>query len=422
MMPTSTTASTSAFSAEYNDHPDLLLMLTVALVGVFAFIQVYSVQSILPQLQSDLNASVVEIGNAVGMTVLAVALISPFVGMLSDALGRKWLIVTSVFVLVVPTALISHVQTVHGLLILRFLQGLAVPGVSVVVIAYIGEEFRGAAMVRMITVYVAGSVMGGFSGRFLLGHLAEIMPWRTSFDVMAALNLAGMVVIWRGLPTSRHFVANKRFATSMAALARLVRNPSLQTACALGFTVLFAQVGLFTFVNLHLAQAPYYFSSGDLANIFAVYLLGMVVTPLTSGVIPRIGIRNTVLTSVAMSALGVLLTLVSPGWGIVSALAIAACGTFITQSATMSFLAYRITSGRSLASGLYYTAFYCGGFIGAWVCGIAYSLGAWPATVAVLVTTQAAGWLVAWRLIPKLGAGGSLSLNGLDATVDQRGR
>src|SRR3546814_14341943 len=80
-----------------------------------------------------------------------------------------------------------------------------------------------------------------------------------------------------------------------------------------------------------------------------------------------------ILVSVATSALGVLLTLVHPVWGMVAALAIAACGTFVTQSATMSFIAYRITSGRSLASGLYYAAYYCGGFAGAWACGIAYS-------------------------------------------------
>jgi predicted MFS family arabinose efflux permease len=394
-----------ATPTDYNDNPGPLLMVTVALVGVFAFIQVYSVQSILPQLQNDLNATVVEIGNAVGVTVLAVALISPFVGMLSDALGRKWLIVASVFALAVPTALMSQVQTVQGLLLLRFLQGLAVPGVSVVLIAYVGEEFRGNAMVRVITVYVAGSVLGGFSGRFLLGHLTEFMPWRQSFDVMAALSLAGTAVVWRGLPASRHFIANRRLSSTLQTFAQLLRNPSLQTACALGFTVLFAQVGLFTFVNLHLAAAPYYFSSGDLANIFAVYLLGMVVTPFAGHVIPRIGIRKTVLVAVATSALGVLLTLVQPAWGIVAALAIAACGTFITQSATMSFIAYRITKGRSQASGLYYAAYYCGGFTGAWGCGVAYTVGGWMGTVGALLATQAIGWLIAWKLIPRPGAG-----------------
>ena len=376
------------------------LLLTVLLVGVFAFIQVYSVQSILPELQRDLHASVVEIGNAVGMTVLAVALISPFIGMLSDMVGRKWLIVVSVFFLAVPTALMTQVESVHGLLVLRFLQGLAVPGVSVVAVAYIGEEFRGAAMVRLITGYITGSVLGGFLGRFLMGHLTEFMAWRTAFGALAGINLIGAWLVWRGLPASRHFVAKAGVADSLATLGRLLRNPVLQVACALGFTVLFALVGMFTFVNLYLAAAPYQFSSGDLANIFTVYLLGVVITPLTGPTIARIGPRRTVLVAVAVSALGVLLSLASPVWCIVGALAVTACGVFVTQSATMSFIAHRITSGRSLATGLYYGVYYCGGFVGAWACGIAYSLGGWPGTVALLCLVQAAGWLIAWRFMP----------------------
>lgn len=381
-------------------RPTVVLILTTALVGVFAFIQVYSVQSILPQLQHDLNATVVQIGSAVGMTVLAVAITSPFIGMLSDALGRKRLIVASVTMLAIPTALMTQVQSVEGLLVLRFLQGLAVPGVSVVAIGYIGEEFRGSAMVRVISAYVAGSVMGGFLGRFLMGHLAEFMAWRTAFAVMAALNIIGAWLVWRGLPPSRHFVANTRFASNLTALNQLLHNPSLRAACALGFTVLFALVGLFTFVNLHLAAAPYYFSPGDLANIFSVYLLGVIITPLSGRLISRIGARRTVLSAIIVSALGVLCSLVQPAWGIVAALAFAACGVFVTQSATMSFIAYRVTSNRSLASGLYYASYYYGGFAGAWVCGIAYTWGGWTGTVATLLIVQALGWGIAWRFMP----------------------
>ncbi|MBV6272871.1 MFS transporter [Alcaligenaceae bacterium CGII-47] len=397
-----TPTPTSPATAPNNERPSLLLRLTVALVGVFAFIQVYSVQSILPQLQHDLRASVVETGNSVGVTLLAVALISPFVGMLSDALGRKWLIVASILGLGIPTALMTQVDTVHGLLLLRFLQGLAVPGVSVVAVAYIGEEFRGPPMIRMMAMYVAGSVLGGFLGRFLMGHLTEYMHWRTAFGIMATLSIAGAFAVWRGLPASRNFVANTRFASSVAMLGQLLRNPSLRVASMLGFMMFFAQVGVFTFVNLHLAAAPYYFSPGQLANIFIVYLLGVVVTPLAGRVIPRIGLRRAILLAVTMSMLGVLLTLVPSAWGIVAALTLASCGTFITQSATMGFIAYRITSGRSIASGLYYATYYFGGFAGAWLCGIAYTLGGWPGTVATLAATQLLGWAIAYYLMPKV--------------------
>jgi len=384
----------------YNDNPSTLLLLTLGLIGVFAALQTYAVQSILPELQRDLNATVVQLGGAVGATVLAVALISPFMGMFSDAAGRRWLVVASVFALAVPTALMAWTQTVHGLMLLRFLQGLAMPGVTVVTLAYIGEEFRATAMARIMSTYVAGMVLGGFLGRFLLGHLTELLTsWRAGFGVMAALNLAGVALVWRVLPPSRHFVANRRWASGLATLGQLLHNRDLLAACALGFTVLFAQIGAFTYVNLHLADAPYRFSAAQLANVFTVYLAGVAVTPLTGRILPRLGARRTMLLSMGLAMLGMLLTLLPSAAGIVTALAVICCGVFITQASTINFIANRVSSGRSLATGLYYSAYYGGGFMGAWACGLAYSYGGWPGTVASLLAAQVIGWLVAWRFM-----------------------
>ncbi|MFA5662579.1 MFS transporter [Castellaniella sp.] len=382
------------------DKKRLLLALSIVLVGVFAFIQVYSIQSILPEIRADLNATVVEAGQAVGITILAIALVAPFMGIVSDALGRKWFITGSVFFLAVPTALMMLVEDVHSLLLLRFLQGLAVPGVSVVITAYIGEEFSGARMVRTMTLYVCGCIMGGFLGRFMIGHLTEYMSWREAYGVMALFNLVGGVIIWRGLPASRCFKANPNVHASLVTLRRLLHSRDLRVASLVGATLLFSQIALFTYINLHLASAPYHYSPGNLANLFTVYLLGMMVMPVMGYIIPRIGIRNAILLSLGLSMGAVALTLVQPAWLIIVALALAACGTFIAQSAVMSFVAQRMTEGRSLANGLYYTVYYCGGFLGAWACGLAYAWHAWPATVATLLLTQLAGWLVAWWYIP----------------------
>jgi predicted MFS family arabinose efflux permease len=58
-----------------------------------------------------------------------------------------------------------------------------------------------------------------------------------------------------------------------------------------------------------------------------------------------------------------------------------------------------IQQGRSLASGIYYSGYYCGGFIGAWCCAIAYQYGQWTATVLILVLVQILALLVAcWGL------------------------
>ena len=377
-------------------QPTLLLTLTAALIGIFAFLQVYSVQAILPLLLRDLHASVVQVGATVGATVLGVALMSPCMGVMSDAVGRKPLIVGSVAFMGMPTALIYFANDIAMLTALRFLQGLAVPGITVVTIAYISEEFRGRGVTRMMSMYVAGTVLGGFLGRFVLGHLTEYMPWRHVYLLMGGVNLAGSVLVAAALPVSRHFVANTRIAHSVQTLASHLRNRSLLAACALGFCVLFTLVGGFTYVNLYLAAAPYHFSPAQLGNLFAVYLLGVVITPLAGRAIPALGYQRSILLAMLMSLTGVLLTLLPAAWMIIVALAVLSSGVFITQSATISFIATRVQTGRSLASGLYYMAYYSGGFVGAWLCGWAYTHGGWPATVAALVAAQLLGmWIVA---------------------------
>jgi len=135
--------------------------------------------------------------------------------------------------------------------------------------------------------------------------------------------------------------------------------------------------------------------------MFTVFLMGVVITPLTGRVVARVGARRVILMSLALSALGVLLTLLPSAAWIVAALGLSACGVFITQSATNSFIAHRVTRGRSLASGLYYTAYYTGGFMGAWACGLVYNWGRWPGTVAALLAVQAVGWLIAWRFMAR---------------------
>lgn len=96
-----------------------------------------------------------------------------------------------------------------------------------------------------------------------------------------------------------------------------------------------------------------------------------------------------------ISILGVLMTLLTPLWAIVVGLAIMSSGVFITQAATISYIAVNVKTGRSLASGIYYMAYYAGGTMGAWLCGLAYARGDWSLTVWLLLLVQVLALLVA---------------------------
>ena len=375
--------------------PSWILKLTIGLIGVFAFLQVYSIQAILPVLMMDFTATEVQAGMIVGATILAIAIMSPFLGMLSDAVGRKSFIVGALLFLAIPTALIAQSPNIGWMGMWRFMQGLSVPGITVVTIAYIGEEFEGRALTELMSFYVSGSVLGGFMGRFLLGHLHELIGWRAGYYVMAGMTLIGALWVGKMLPASRHFVANPNFRSAMQTLGEHLVNRYVVTSCLLGACVLFSLVGCFTFINLHLADIPYELSTGALANIFAVYLIGVVITPLSTTLLRRFGSARTVRVAVIISMFGVLLTLVTPLWGIVLGLAIMSSGVFITQAATISYIAVNVKKGRSLASGLYYMGYYAGGTMGAWLCGIAYARGQWSLTVWLLLFVQVLALLVA---------------------------
>ena len=367
----------------------------MGLIGMFAFLQVYSVQAILPVLITDFSATEVQAGMVVGATILAIAIMSPFLGMLSDAVGRKVFIVGALLFLAIPTALIAQSPSIGWMGIWRFLQGFSVPGITVVTIAYIGEEFEGRAVTELMSFYVSGSVLGGFMGRFLLGHLHELIGWRAGYYVMAAMTLLGALWVTKMLPASRQFVANPNFRSAIQTLGEHLVNRYVVTSCLLGACVLFSLVGCFTFINLHLADTPYELSTGALANIFAVYLLGVIITPLSTTLLRRFGSARTVRVAVVVSMLGVLLTLVAPLWGVVIGLAVMSSGVFITQSATISYIAVNVKKGRSLASGLYYMGYYAGGTLGAWLGGIAYARGQWSLTVWLLLSVQVLALLVA---------------------------
>jgi predicted MFS family arabinose efflux permease len=317
-----------------------------------------------------------------------VGLISPFIGMLSDALGRKSVICSSLLALTLPTALIPLTHSLNALIALRFMQGLAVPGIVVVLIAYIGEEFRGGGMARMMAIYVGGTVMGGFCGRFITGHAGDLLGWRGAFVLLAAMNLIGTLLVWWRLPASRHFIANRNVQGALDMLWRHLHNRRLMASCAVGFCVLFSLVGAFTYVNLYLAAAPFHLSTAGLANVFAVYLVGVLVTPLAGRHSERVGFMRALLWALSLSACGLLMTLVPSLPVIVVGLTICSSGVFLCQSATISAIAKNVTEGRSLATGIYYMSYYAGGAVGAWGAGLAFESCGWSGSVMTITVVQ----------------------------------
>ncbi|HET7190323.1 MAG TPA: MFS transporter [Pseudolabrys sp.] len=380
--------------------------LAVGLAGYCAFVNLYSPQSILPLLSQEFHATAAEISTIITVSTLAVALTAPFTGTVADVLGRKRVIVAAMFVLVIPTLMVGLATTLSQLIFWRAMQGLVLPPIFAVAVAYIGDEWSTKEATTAAGIYSSGSSLGGFSGRLVTGLLADYIGWRAGFAALAAIAFAGAIAVAFLLPYERRFVRSDGLLASGRQMLAHFRNRQLLATYAVGFGVLFNFICTFTFISFHLAAAPYNLSASWLGAIFVVYLVGSVLTPWTGWAVGRFGRRAFMVGVIALWIAGIALTLAPSLPLIVAGLALGAGCGLICQAVSTGYVTTTAKAGRSSAVGLYVTSFYTGGSFGAAAGGIAWTIGGWPACVAIvaaMLTVMAMIVTFAWSQTGKSG-------------------
>jgi MFS transporter, YNFM family, putative membrane transport protein len=362
--------------------------LAVAINGFCTFLNLYSPQALLPELSREFGASAAEISTIMTASTLAVALTAPVTGAIADVFGRKRVIAFALFAISVPTVMLTLAPDVHAIAVWRFVQGLFMPAIFAVTVAYIGDEWPPAEVAGVAGVYVTGSSIGGFAGRMVPGALSDLVGWRSAFLVLAAMTLVAAVAILFMLPREKRFVRSQGFAASGAQMLRHLRNPQLIATFAVGFGTLFNFIATFTYVSFHLAAAPYNFSSTWLGALFFTYLGGTAMTPWTGRLIARFGRRNFVLRVIAIWIGGALLLLAPQLPLIIAGLIVCATCGMLCQSVSTGYIAVSAKQGRSSAVGLYVTCFYAGGSVGAFLPGLTWASYGWPAAVAMAIVMQ----------------------------------
>jgi len=364
--------------------------LAIAAAGFTAFVNLYSPQALLPELAREFGVGAGAISALMTAGTAAIALTAPFTGTLADVLGRKRLITAAGFVVLVPTLMMTFAASVPQLVLLRFIQGLLLPPIFTVAVAYVGDEWPPADVPRVAGLFISGSSVGGFCGRFVAGAIADLVGWRASFAAVAAFTLAGVMIVTFVLPRERSFVRSVGFLASARQMLAHLSNPQLLAIYAVGFGVLFNFIATFTYVSFHLAGPPYFFTPTLLGALFATYLSGSVTVPWVGRAILLFGRRRFVLGVIAVWIAGALMLLAPPvGLIIIGLLICATCG-MICQAVSTGYVVTTAKEGRSSAAGLYASMFYIGGSAGAFLIGFVWSATGWNGCVAAIITVQAA--------------------------------
>ncbi len=225
--------------------------LALFLCGCAAFLNLYATQSILQIFAAQFQISAKAAGWSITVTTLAVALTAPFVSRLTGRFEQRAVIAAAALLLALPTLMTAYADGFAEVLVWRFVEGMLIPVVFATSVAYIGDRWSGGTVTEVTSLYVAGTVLGGFAGRFVTGVMTEYVGWREAFELLAALSLMVGGFIQFLLPANR--ARAKRLSGSVSGVFR----QPLLAAYAVGFCVLFSQVATFTYAGLYLGLPPF---------------------------------------------------------------------------------------------------------------------------------------------------------------------
>lgn len=384
----------------------LLRTFVVAITALLTTVDLFAVQAILPSLTAAYGVSPAAMGTAVNASTLGMAMGGLGVALLSRRIDRRHGAALSLAVLAIPTALLAWAPDLAVFTALRIVQGVFMAAAFALVLAYLGEHFSAREAAGLFAAYITGNVASNLFGRLLSASVADHFGLAPNFFVFAALNLAGAALVFAtlrercrsGMGMDAPAAAATSRMSPLAIWAQHFRNPPLVAAFAIGFCILFAFIGTFTYVNFELVRPPFALGAQRLGFVYFVFLPSIVTTPLAGHAIARFGIRPTLWAALAIAGAGLPLTLAPALAPVLIGLVLIGVGTFLAQAAATGFASRAATTDRGSASGLYLASYFLGGLAGAFVCGQAHAMLGWTGAVGAVALSLAAAAGLAFAL------------------------
>ncbi len=354
----------------------------IGLIGFLTLVDLFATQAILPTLAKEYGVAPAAMGLAVNASTMGMAFAGLAVVFVGRRINRRVGVGMSLALLSIPTALLAVAPDLTTFTWLRIVQGLGMATAFSLTMAYLAERCTAAQSATALAAYVTGGVASNLVGRLISGSLADAFGVDANFYFFAGLNLAGAALAYAVLKQSAPMQGATEAARSpLAVISGHLQNACLRTSFAIGFFILFAFIGTFTYVNFVLAREPISLSAMALGLVYFVFLPSMVTTPVAGKVAARYGARLTFFASLGLALAG-LPMLLSPSLPLVLAgLAIVGVGTFFAQATATGFVGRAAKSDRAAASGMYLASYYLGGLAGAAVLGQVFDRFGWAATV-----------------------------------------
>jgi len=371
-------------------------------IGLTAFLTVvdlFATQAILPSLTKAFRVTPAAIGFAVNASTIGMAIAGLVVAFFSSRIDRRRGILVSLMLLSVPTALLAVAPDLTVFTLLRVAQGLCMSTAFALTLSHLAEHCSASDTAGAFAAYITGNVASNLFGRLMSAAFTDHLGLAANFYLFAALNLAGAALVYftLGRTTPMPQVAASVRSPFLYWIEHL-RNAPLRASFGIGFLILFAFIGTFTYVNFVLVREPFALSRMAVGFVYFVFLPSIFTTPLAGRAVARFGTQPTLWCSLALAAVGLPLLLGSNLIAVIAGLMCIGVGTFFAQATATGFVGRAATSDRASASGIYLACYFFGGIVGSLVLGQLFDRFGWAACVGGIGAALGLAALLAVRL------------------------
>ncbi len=190
---------------------NLQLMLCVTLMVILS---VSSISPALPKVMDELNVTATSIGLVITAFTLPGIFLAPIVGILADRLGRKKILVASLFTFGVFGTACGLTDSLGALLFFRFLQGVGVAPIGVLHATVIADLYEGSE--RLTAMGYSGTILSIGTATFpVIGGLLALPGWRYPFLLpVVAIPIGILVHLFLDNPEPTHKQALKEYVSN----------------------------------------------------------------------------------------------------------------------------------------------------------------------------------------------------------------
>ncbi len=348
-----------------------LTNLALFAAGFITFANLYLTQPLLPQFTEQFGVSPAIASLSLSVATIALACSLLIFSSISEAWGRKKLMVISIVAASILTIALAFSPTFEILLALRIVQGIVFAGVPAIAMAYLGEEVEPSSLGIAMGLYISGNSLGGLAGRIIMGMMTDLFNWQIGMLVIGFISLLICTYFVWALPASKHFTPRPlQIKTLSKSLLAHVKDPGLICLFGIAFLLMGGFVTLFNYIGYKLLAPPYNLSSTAVGWIFLVYLVGSFGSTWFGSLTDKFGRQKVLFAGIMITLTGVLLTLPTNLYVKIIGMTIFTFGFFGSHSTASSWVSSRAQINKAQASSLYLFGYYMGSSFGGTLGGV----------------------------------------------------